>query len=635
MAESSPGPDKTDEHVKKRPDVADKKRLRKECEEFVIKASLKKYLEKGQGYEAFLSSLRQRINSVSKRTILASRALCCLVKELFDGQADVSKVQVPNILDVTFFRQMMLGTEDCEKPYQVIEDFFKRHPDMKDDGQRFLGDRNSFCHAATKYITNLKNNFKMQFRPRLNKFLKTLEDSKALTKEKRVVVLYDIIGWKKQGDMNNVQVDALMRSVIDKQREILELKDGEEISENWLDKNHLAILKQWVFFMNSSLLEPFDLVPINKVRHHFITIDNDTFKSMLKEANYVKSTQNLDVQTLWHTILKLENVMARESKFKFTGTIDTDGTSICMHFMRPKSKPKTKEEIEKEMKRLKALFNDPKYRKLSCDPGRANIYTIVEELPNGKIRTCSLTRNQYYNDSGVFEANKQTIAWTKPIEKELDELSKVTTKGIDLKEHVKFQETFLKLFPTLWTHYTNKKWAEQRLRLYGGKKRVMARFWNKVLGKESERVPTVIAYGSAKFAPGGKGEISVPTTSAYRVACQQKGLSVRPEDEFRSTRVHYQTERLLDKVRVEGQEKPLRGLLWCGSTNNERQGSLVSRDVNAALNILRCAKSVERPEIFDRKKAAERLPEWNEGKVLKKIVHKVWKCLKAAEKSDT
>lgn len=630
MAEASPG-----ETVKKRasrPDIAERIKARKYNEEFVIKASLKRCLVKQETTSSFIQTLHARIASVSKKTVLASRALCCLVKELFKNQEDVSKVQIPNIFDVTFFRQLMLGTEDCEKAYKVIEDFFQKHPDMRDKEGRFLGDRNSFCHAATKYVTNLKNNFRMCFPSRLRAYLKELENKGTFTQDERIVVLYDIMGWKKLEDKKRIPITDDMSKEISKQREILGLQDGQEITEDWLDKNHASVLKQWVHFMKTNILEPFDLVPICKIRHHFVTVDNEVFRYILKDIGLVESANKADVELLWPTILNLSQFQSKQSKFAFTGTIDTDGTSICMHFKRPRKQPKTKVEVEQDILGLKDHFKDSEYRKLACDPGRSNIYSIVEELPNNQVNVYILTRQQYYNDSGLLKAKRNTEKWEKRIQMDLDALSKVTTKGFNLTQHLEFQKTFLELFPRLWDHYTNKKWSEQRLRLYGGKKRVMAKFWNKVLGKEDDRVPTILAYGAAKFAPGGKGEISVPTTSAYKVAKQQKGLKVKPEDEFRSTRVHYQSETLLDKVQIEGKAQTLRGLLWCGSTiKNKKQGSLVNRDLNAALNILKCARSEVRPEIMDRKKAKAPLPMWNVGKVLKAFKN-IWNQLSDAQK---
>ena len=617
MAESSPGEPSHDKRAV-RPDVAARKASRKENEEFVVKASLSKYLVKDAKTPLIIQALRSRIDSVSKKTVMASRALCCLVKELFDGEDDVSSVKVPDIFNITFFRQLMLGIEDCHKPYKAIEAFFERHPEMRDKGGRIKGDRNSFCHAATKYVTNLKNNFKMRFMSRLQAYLKALETQGRFTQDERIVVLYDIMGWKRPEDRKAFVVTEDMSFEISLQRKILGVEDGQEVTEDWLDKNHESVLKQWVFFMKSEALSPFNLVPINKVRHHFVTIDNEVFKYILLEVGLINEVNTADLKELWPTIIKYDKVMRKESKATFTGTIDTDGTSICMHFKRPKQQPSTKQEQEIESQKTKELFKDPSYRKLGCDPGRATIYSIVEELPDEKVKKYTLTREQYYNDSGVFKARRQTERWEKRIQDELATLSTVTTKGIDVNEHLEFQETFLNLFPRLWSHYTDKRWAEQRLRLYGGKKRVMARFWNKVLGKETERGPTVLAYGASKFAPGGKGEISVPTTSAFNVAKRQNGLRILLVDEFRSTRVDYRTEKLLDQVQIEGQEKPLRGLLWCGSTiKNKKQGTLVSRDVNAALNILKCARSESRPDIMDRKKNKQALPSWIVGKIFK------------------
>jgi len=54
-------------------------------------------------------------------------------------------------------------------------------------------------------------------------------------------------------------------------------------------------------------------------------------------------------------------------------------------------------------------------------------------------------------------------------------------------------------------------------------------------------------------------------------------------------------------VEVQGNDKPLRSLLWCSSIEgNSKQGAFVDRDVNAAMNILMCVIEDQRPEILDR-----------------------------------
>ena len=78
-------------------------------------------------------------------------------------------------------------------------------------------------------------------------------------------------------------------------------------------------------------------------------------------------------------------------------------------------------------------------------------------------------------------------------------------------------------------------------------------------------------------------------------------------------RVNFETDKLLDRVMIKGKSTPERDLLWCGSTENTTQGFITDRDVNADLNILRCATEDERPAILNRKKAKERLPDWKVG----------------------
>jgi transposase len=51
-------------------------------------------------------------------------------------------------------------------------------------------------------------------------------------------------------------------------------------------------------------------------------------------------------------------------------------------------------------------------------------------------------------------------------------------------------------------------------------------------------------------------------------------------------------------VNIKGAKDSLRGLLWC---NSPTVSKFVSRDRNAALNILRCAMSTKRPKSLERR----------------------------------
>ncbi len=90
--------------------------------------------------------------------------------------------------------------------------------------------------------------------------------------------------------------------------------------------------------------------------------------------------------------------------------------------------------------------------------------------------------------------------------------------------------------------------------LYGGKKKTFAKFFNKMTTNNDyydyKKRNVIIAYGSAKFAPGGKKEISVPTSSAFK-ECRYRFRTL-VIDEFRTTAVHYEDDSILQKVCKKG-----------------------------------------------------------------------------------
>ena len=164
----------------------------------------------------------------------------------------------------------------------------------------------------------------------------------------------------------------------------------------------------------------------------------------------------------------------------------------------------------------------------------------------------------------------------------------------------KYVQTMISVWDTVWTEYSKDRWSRQRLRLYGGKKRVYANFFNKIQHpKDRESKTIIVAFGSAKFKAGGKGEISVPTSAAFK-ECSSRFPTI-PTCEFRTTKV-YNGDRTTILQSVETKKgKKVRGLLWCCSTI-ENQNKFVDRDLNAAKNILHCLTLPERPPMMDRSK---------------------------------
>ena len=139
-----------------------------------------------------------------------------------------------------------------------------------------------------------------------------------------------------------------------------------------------------------------------------------------------------------------------------------------------------------------------------------------------------------------------------------------------------------------------------------GKKRVFVNFFNKLVeGRTNENV--VLAYGSAKLVPGGRNEVSVPVGRAHKEASYR--FPIVYVDEFRTSKINWKDHQVLEKVMKKNNEGNLvqvRGLLWCGSTIKGKS-KFIDRDLNAAINILRCATLSKRPKIFQRSLAKEKI----------------------------
>ena len=161
---------------------------------------------------------------------------------------------------------------------------------------------------------------------------------------------------------------------------------------------------------------------------------------------------------------------------------------------------------------------------------------------NGSIKKYKVTRSRYYSESGMIKARKNTQKWNLRVRKDLEKMSQHSPKSTNLFKFLQYISIITKVQGILWKEYLKKRWRIQRFRLYGGKKRVFAKFLN-TLGSPND---IVLAYGSAKFAPGGKGEVSVPTTRAFK-ECSYR-FKIQVVDEFRTSKINYKDDQVLDLV---------------------------------------------------------------------------------------
>jgi len=366
-----------------------------------------------------------------------------------------------------------------------------------------------------------------------------------------------------------------MTSAIDIHRRVLGLvKPTDRVCPGWLkSKNCFPLILRHFVFLDRMIEQQgarqttpggrqrvlenlFDVVPICKIREHFITVDTYVLYGLMMKLKYISSdalgsfNELRDAQ--WRSLLHISRLQGKD--MTFTGTVDTDDTSICVHFVRKRivSSDSPDETGGKIVIREDdfVLGVDPGLHDIAdaAIPKRAEdgAKVLTQENMNHKV----LSRSRYYQESGMIAARRHSQKWNDNVRSSLDALSTVSTKGTSLATFRESMAVYNIYKDDLWGEYTKPRWARQRFRLYGGKKRVFATFLNeveKMIPTTSKRI--VVAYGSGR-AMASKGSTPAPSTRAYK-EFQNRFITV-PVDEFRTTYTHHERDCVLKKVAKQG-----------------------------------------------------------------------------------
>jgi len=647
----------TSEQKKTRPDRAVKKAKRSEENETVVKACLIRHIHGDDSQkQAMRDALRARVLSFSKRVRVASLGLTHLVKKLFDGVQDVSTVQVPDkYFEQTFIRQLLLGTQDASKPDPDVADLHSAFPEYLASAQRHFGDRNIYSAGVTKYLTNVKNHMRVNLDSFMKRAVCTLHPD--LDKSQKKDVMKRIKGHTGRNDQGDDDIGSddgdiegdgeeqgappdNLDVIVNAHRAALGLvRKTDKIASGWLKSNRcLPLILRYYVFINREMeakaasMTPaerprvlkrlFDVLPICKVKEHFITMDTSVLYGLMTELGYSKPSNYEAFDSMrhehWTSVFKIKRLEGRTAKF--TGTVETDGTAICVHYVREKTitVSVSEEEHQEEGGGFEVRPND---FVVGCDPGLVDIMAMAVplEMEHGCfdismrfMQSKNFSRARYNRESGIIDARKHSNKWNKEVKDQLDDLSGVSSRGASLQNFRDYVERHTIHSEQLWGEYTKPRWARQRMRLYGGKKRSFDTFFNELEDLRTDKSRRmVIAFGAGR-AVAMKGSTPAPSSRAFR-ECQRRFVTVSVE-EFRSTYTHAETGQVLAQVgkRVRprsrmqqmlyGQEtrrqvskrSKVRGLLWCDSTSEAREHFL-NRDLNAAANIRRCLIFSERP----------------------------------------
>ena len=198
------------------------------------------------------------------------------------------------------------------------------------------------------------------------------------------------------------------------------------------------------------------------------------------------------------------------------------------------------------------------YRQISIDPGRKDIVTIFEPSFKENERTSKpYSKSEFRNfSSGEFHQMRKTKVLKKRLEKDLKSFikqKKENAEAIVGSTEDCFKTTFAKDFKSTWEHrlhYENKLWEFYGLKMhrkrkflsYQAKQRTERQICLRILNVNSdvnrklkEGLPTVIAYGDAKFPTNVKGNNSTPVSSIAKKLSHFPNVTVILANEFRTS----------------------------------------------------------------------------------------------------
>jgi len=585
---SGPGPPTKEV---KRPDVVKRLKDRKGKQERVVKCSLQGHLTE----KKLMPEIQQWVSTVSRITNKGSIVFNRLLLYCLNA-----KKPLPDLTDQTLYLQCFnIGVGRVNKSIPELEETWNTHFKGFPKLEKCRGDIQAYVYASKQYMTNFKNSLVYAFEGRQKAFIRHWCEQNKLTKEECYAIRCAINQW---GCRTEVPESAKL--FVEQQRKLLGTTE-EGITHTWLGANMTNIVHYFYSILkyNEQFEETrrFTLAPVSRIKRHFLTIDTTVLFEMMKNLKLLDCDKSTFLEMKSDQFESVFRIQGLCRKGEFSHMIETDGVSACFHFKVPKL------EVETGNRQLKKSN-----RVIAIDPGRSNLMFGVEKLEDGSTKTYKLTRNEFYTNAGMKTCNRKTAKWEKDIEAAELIFRQHSLKTTNEDDWTAFLKDYSTVYKTLWEGKTQKKWARERFRVYCLRNKTLDKFFQTMNGPEKP----IIAYGAAKFNPNNKNELSAPTTYlSKRCAIHFPTVFV---DEYNTTKVCSCCDSKLSPVVIDGQER--RGLRWCCSTKCR---TFRNRDLNAALNILRCFKSAtNRPQSLCRNSRSETKPS-------------VMKCLRLFKQGDT
>lgn len=317
----------------------------------------------------------------------------------------------------------------------------------------------------------------------------------------------------------------------------------------------------------------------------------------------------------------------------------TDGYALCVRYVQGKDPgsgrrggaPKAKKQRfttkeEKAARRKEGCVEDMPDDAFvaGMDAGVVRPYTFAWKDSEGELQASFLTRDLYYDKSGV-KAHRAIVARrTKRLADAFAKRLAASPKTSSVETATEYVKACSEDSPKVWNEYGDRRLSRSRMAVSIGKRRVLSQFCSetkKIIEKAAGDRPVVLATGFPNFNCCTKGCPSSPTETAFKELKQH--FVVLPTDEYLTSQACYRCDEKLEAPKKlvtlrktnEKAWREVRGIRLCQECfRNDRAPprrdpglwagkARIDRDINAALNIMRVAglRNEERPECLRRK----------------------------------
>jgi hypothetical protein len=576
---------------RKRPDRAQACVQKKFMKESVVKVSLPGHLKETMIY----SVLEKWILLASKTMYRGSLVFNRLLLHFLEKKEELPILDKDKNLNL-FIHCFKVGVRNTKINPDVKEVWSTNFNGFPVDPST-IGDTQTYVCIAKAYAVAFLNSLQFCFEKRQKLYIVEWLKKKNLDKNLWHSIRCAVNNWKCKSPP-----PTEAEEFINSQRSLLN-PPSEGISIKWIKNNPCSVVKYFFnilqFLDEIPEAKKFSLAPLHRITRHFLTIDTEILYYLMKEAKLLddsisKQAFRKEREFYYQKIFKYQSL----SRGEFTYTVQTDGVSICFHFRSQK----VVNCYEREQK--------IDQRNIAIDPGRTNLVFAVERLSDGNNRTFKLSRKEYYTSSGMNERKRRCAKWQHDIAEEETTYSLISPKTCNSQQWDNFLKNVVLVYSKLWEGKTGKKWAREKFRVYGLKRKLIDRFFQRMNGKSKPQ----ILYGAAKFNPNSRNELSAPTT--FMSSSCARFFPIRFVDEFYTSKICAKCNQVLSPVVTrdkKGQVREIRGLRRCKS-NVCSQAPFMNRDLNAALNILRCGIEAERPTCLARETRHPKGDRWMMGK---------------------